>query len=139
MEILTIKKRTQELFSAAPFLQEISNQDEYESALALLDELIEDYEIYRPLIEMVSSAVSRWEDSSEEFRAFNERLDATDSCRAVLRVLMDQYRLTLSDFEKEIGKKSMMSQVMNGHRNLTVNHIGALSKRFGVSPEIFIH
>ncbi|EAP3462091.1 helix-turn-helix domain-containing protein [Salmonella enterica] len=55
----------------------------------------------------------------------------------VLRALIFAYKLTLSDLEAEIGKKSMVSLVLNGQRQLTVDHIFRLCQRFGLSPEIF--
>ncbi|EHF5014944.1 helix-turn-helix domain-containing protein, partial [Enterobacter hormaechei] len=46
--------------------------------------------------------------------------------------------LTISDFKDEIGSKSMVSRVLNGQRQLTLNHIKKLAARFGVSPALFI-
>lgn len=40
---------------------------------------------------------------------------------AVIRTLMDQYGLTLSDLP-EIGSKSMVSRVLSGKRKLTLEH-----------------
>jgi integrase len=38
----------------------------------------------------------------------------------------------------EIGSKSLVSKILNGRgRNLTRDHIAALSKRFSVSPALF--
>ena len=38
----------------------------------------------------------------------------------------------------EIGSKSLVSRILNGRgRNLTRDHIAALSERFGVSPAVF--
>jgi HTH-type transcriptional regulator/antitoxin HigA len=38
----------------------------------------------------------------------------------------------------EIGSQSLVSKILNGERKLTVEHIKYLSKRFGVSPSVFI-
>ena len=56
---------------------------------------------------------------------------------AVIRTLMDQYGLTLSDLP-EIGSKSMVSRVLNGQRKLTLEHAKKLAARFGISPALFI-
>ncbi len=60
-----------------------------------------------------------------------------DSGVAMLRVLMDQHNLKTHDFEEEIGGKSLVSQILNGKKNLTKNHITALSNRFHISPSLF--
>ena len=40
--------------STAGFVGYLSNEKEYYQALALMEELIEDYDLYKPLIEMLS-------------------------------------------------------------------------------------
>lgn len=57
---------------------------------------------------------------------------------AMLRVIIDQHQLTLSDFKEEIGAKSTVSIILSGKRSLTLNHIKALSVRFGVPASLFI-
>lgn len=52
---------------------------------------------------------------------------------AVLRTLMDQYKLTISDFQDEIGSKSMASRVLNGQRQLTLNHIKTGCSLWGIA------
>jgi len=55
----------------------------------------------------------------------------------VLKLLMEQHHLGVADLP-EIGSKSLVSKILNGRgRNLTKDHIDALSKRFSVSPAIF--
>ena len=133
----TIKAKAADLFAVAGFVSRITCEAEYEQALALMDELVEDYDNQLPLIDMLSVAIERWEEESESFSAFNRRIEQLDSGVAVLQTLIDQHELTLSDFEDEIGKKSLVSMILSGKRNLTVDHIQALSKRFGLSPAIF--
>jgi HTH-type transcriptional regulator/antitoxin HigA len=55
----------------------------------------------------------------------------------VLRALMDANNLRQKDLVPFIGPESVVSEVLRGHRVLTRNHIERLSKRFGVSPELF--
>ncbi|HEX7817582.1 hypothetical protein [Dyella sp.] len=54
----------------------------------------------------------------------------------VLRFLMDQHELTQSELP-EIGRQSVVSEILSGKRGLTVDHIRHLSRRFGVSPNAF--
>ena len=138
MNIAKIKEQAHSLFTSASFILHISNEAEYEEALELMDELIEDYDEQKPLIEMLSSTIERWENESEEFAEFNQRLSELDSGISVLRLLMSQHKLNTSDFKEEIGGKSMVSMILNGKRNLTLDHIKALSRRFDVEPQLFI-
>lgn len=39
---------------------------------------------------------------------------------------------------KEIGSQGVVSEVLNGKRSLTLRHVRELSKRFNVSPNVFI-
>jgi HTH-type transcriptional regulator/antitoxin HigA len=55
----------------------------------------------------------------------------------MLRLLMDQYGFGVADLT-EIGRKSLVSKILNERgRQLTRQHIDALSKRFGISPALF--
>ena len=55
----------------------------------------------------------------------------------MLRVLIDQHDLTVSDLQDEIGSKSLVSMILSGKRNLTKEHIQRLSQRFHISPSLF--
>ena len=57
---------------------------------------------------------------------------------AVLRTIMDQYGLNAADLATELGSTSNVSNILNGRRALTVQHIKALSTRFNVPAEMFI-
>lgn len=138
MNIAKLKEQAKSLFSSAGFITHIHNEEDYESALELMDELIEDYDEQKPLIEVLSLSIERWEDESEEFSEFNEKIESLGSGISVLRVLMDQHKLNTTDFQNEIGGKSMVSMILNSKRNLSLEHIKALSNRFGISPQLFI-
>jgi HTH-type transcriptional regulator/antitoxin HigA len=56
----------------------------------------------------------------------------------VLRFLMDQHGMTQQDLRAEIGSESLVSLVLSGKRNLTIPHIRALAKRFGVPAAVFL-
>ena len=56
---------------------------------------------------------------------------------AIIRVLMDQHKLTMSDLP-ELGKKANVSLILKGDRNLTVGHIKKLAERFNISPGLFL-
>ena len=137
MNFLEVKKQANALFSNAGFLVHIQTEEEYELALSLMDELIEEYAANKQLIEILSSSIEKWENSSIEFTEFNRHVKQMDSGVAVLRTLMEQYELRTNDFKDEIGGKSMVSMILSGSRKLSRDHIQALSNRFHVSPAVF--
>lgn len=139
MSYAALKKTAQRLQSQAAFLVEISNDQEYEKALGLMDELIEDYDNQLVLIELLSRSINQWENKSKMFVEFNERIDQVNPAVSVLRLLMDQHGLGVSDLP-EIGSKSYVSKILNERdRQLTRQHIEALSRRFHVSPALFFN
>lgn len=55
-----------------------------------------------------------------------------------LAELMEANGLKQKDLVDVFGTPSIISEVLSGKRKLTVEHIMKLSKRFNVSPELFI-
>lgn len=56
---------------------------------------------------------------------------------AVIEELMAANELKQKDLLDIFGTPSIVSEVMNGKRKLTTDHIRRLSRRFHVSPELF--
>ena len=137
MNFVTLKQKAIDCFSEAAFISRIHNEAEYEQALALMDELVEDYDKYLPLIEALSASIEKWENQAAYFSEFNRRIAALDDGAAILRTLMDQHQLKADDLKDEIGGKSLVSMILNGSRNLTREHIQALSGRFKISSAVF--
>lgn len=121
-----------------PYIAHINNQDDYERALELMDELIDDYETNKQLIQLLATSLERWEDGAVEFADFNKALAGVEPGIAVLKTLMIQHRLGVADLP-ELGSKSNVSKLLNTAegKKLTRQHIEALSKRFSVSPALF--
>lgn len=137
MKYTNLKQKAVDFFSEAGFVSRIHSEEEYEQALELMEELIEDYDQYVPLIKVLSVSIEKWEDESESFSDFNTKIEALDDGVAVLKTLMDQYQLKADDLKSELGSKSLVSMILNGSRNLTREHIQALSRRFKISPSVF--
>ena len=134
--IADILQAGEKLTAVAPFLAGIQNEEQYAQALELVDHLLlNDPE--NPLLDLVCAKITAWEESAPEFAEFNAMVQAMPGGVAVIRTLMDQYGLTLSDLP-EIGSKSMVSRVLNGKRKLTLEHAKKLAVRFGISPALFI-
>lgn len=55
----------------------------------------------------------------------------------MINFLMDQHDLRQKDLLDVFGTASVASEVLSGKRELNKGHIERLSKRFGVSPELF--
>lgn len=126
--------------NAMPLLS-IKDEESYERAVHLLDNLLDEVgeDESRPelhLIDLVSHAISTYEDKLPEVQIFEKEVDSIPSDVAMLRVLIDQHNLKLSDFP-EIGDKTLLSKILSGSRQLTKNHIKLLSERFGVEPNLF--
>jgi len=139
MDFSSVKSKAVDLFNEASFVSHIKSEAEYEQALELMDELVEDYDKYLPLIEVLSVSIEKWEDEADSFAEFNERIAALDDGVAVLRTLMDQYNLKAEDLREDIGSKSLVSMILNGSRNLTRDHIQSLSDHFKIAPSVFFH
>lgn len=110
--------------SEADFEQLVSHLD------ALLDRVGDDE--HHPLIRLVdimSDAVSAYE--AEHFQEpMGKGIDA-------LRYLMEAHGLCQTDLP-EIGSQGVVSEILNGRRELNLRQIRALAARFKVSPATFI-
>lgn len=60
------------------------------------------------------------------------------SAREMLAYLMETHDLTQTDLAEEVGGQSVVSALLKGTRELNMKQIKALSKRFNVSPVLFI-
>ncbi|MCB9144406.1 MAG: transcriptional regulator [Anaerolineales bacterium] len=117
----------------APLLS-IRNEREYNAAVkrlnALLDEIRDDekHPLYG-LLDTLGSLIALYE---EEHYPIPEATGAE-----VLRFLMDEHGLTQSDLP-EIGSQGVVSEILNGKRELNVRQIRGLAKRFKVSSAVFV-
>ena len=120
----------------APELGPIRDADSYRGMKELMDQLLdvvgedEDHEL-ADLLDIVSTVVLQYENANEP-----ELPDVEP--REALRFLMEQHDLTQSDLKKEIGSQGVVSEILNGKRELNTRQIRALAKRFGVSPSVFV-
>ena len=137
MNIQHITQLAHELQSEMPFIAGIHSPEDHQEALLLMDELIEDYDANLLLIDVLWAKIHSYEEEALEFQDFNASIESKDAGASMLRCLMDQHNLTMSDFKNEIGPKSSVSMICSEKRSLTKEHIGKLSKRFEISPALF--
>ncbi|RJT31941.1 helix-turn-helix domain-containing protein [Rahnella woolbedingensis] len=128
---------TATLINAVPLLGGSHSREDYEQALEMVERLI-DTDDENPLIDLLAKKIADYENSTPEFEAFNTRIAALPQELAMLRVLMDQHGLNQSSFKEEIGARSLVSMILKGERKLTLEHMKALSKRFGLPVSAFI-
>ncbi|WP_445399523.1 helix-turn-helix domain-containing protein [Zobellella sp. An-6] len=116
----------------------IEKQQDHEQTLALMDEMVDDYDANKALIDILSLSIEHWEEHADEFADFTAALAEMDNGISVLKNLMAQHHLGVADLP-ELGSKGNVSKLLNGvdGKKLTCNHIEALSRRFGVSPALF--
>lgn len=137
MSYSALKKAAFQIQQQAPFITEIRSEKDYQDALLLMDDLMDDYDENTLLIDLLAASIERWEDNDVAFEEFNKLNSEDDPALSILRLLMDQYQLGVSDIP-EIGSKSLVSKILNNRdRKLTRQHIEALSQRFGISPALF--
>jgi HTH-type transcriptional regulator/antitoxin HigA len=72
----------------------------------------------------------------EDFEEKNYQLPKASPLQ-VIAFLMEQHGLKQKDLVDVFGTPSIVSEVMNGKRELNKEQIRRLSKRFSVSPELF--
>ncbi|TNZ85236.1 transcriptional regulator [Vibrio parahaemolyticus] len=138
MNIAKMKEFSNKMVEVMPWINGISTSEEYNELIKLMDELVEDYEDNHVLIDLLFPIIEKYESEADEFLEFNKAVDALDPGLAMLRVIIDQNDMTLSDFKDEIGAKSSVSMILNGTRSLTLRHIRALSERFNIPAHMFI-
>ncbi|WP_205854481.1 helix-turn-helix domain-containing protein [Photorhabdus laumondii] len=122
------------LVSIVPLLGGSTSRKDYDEAMKLVEYLVEHHPD-SPLVDMLTAKIDTYESNAPEF---NEHIASTQSGVAILCTLMDQYGLNQTDFEDEIGKRSLVSRILKGERSLTLEAMRKLSVRFGIPVSVFI-
>jgi len=136
-----IQDKFEEFVNVAAPLLHITSETEYEQALQVVEELLEQasddpQDTLNGLIELISRAITVYEASDSALIEFDKVVDDVAPDVAVLRLLMSQHQLTGTDLP-EIGDKTLVSKILSGERNLTKQHIERLAKRFQIDPGLF--
>lgn len=110
------------------------NDKEYRQAVRQLDELIDEVgqNEKHPLASLMETLAIVIE--NYESQHFDEL--AGDSINS-LKSLMEEHSLKQADL-KEIGSQGVISEILNGKRDLNMRQIKLLAKKFNVSPAVFI-
>jgi len=112
----------------------IRNEHEYDLAIERLNALMDDVgtDEEHPLYELLDTL-------GAVIHAYEEKHYPMPECSGVdmLRFLMEEHGLTPSDFV-DLGTADVVSEILDGKRELTVKHLHILSARFHVSPVVFV-
>lgn len=113
----------------------IQSKADYSAMVDLLDSLIdrigddEKHEL-AGLIEVVGVLVQQYEE---------EESDLPDAApRDVLKFLMEAHGLKQSDLKSELGSQGVVSEILNGKREINARQAKALAERFKISPSAFL-
>jgi len=112
----------------------ISDEAEYEAAMARVDALIDEGALnpehpLHSLLNVLGTLIHAYEERHHPMPAI--------SSVQMLRFLMEQHGLKQTDLP-EIGTQSVVSEILRGKRTLNVRQIARLAARFHVPADVFM-
>ena len=112
----------------------IHTKSQYTRVVNILDNLIDEVNkksdpVKESLIDTLGTLIKDYED-----RTINEPVGDPIG---TLKYLIEEHKLNQRDL-KEICSQCVISEILNGKRKLNLRQIVELSKRFAVSPSVFI-
>ena len=116
-----------------PYLS-IYNEEDYDRAIEQMNALIdnvgtnEDHPMY-DFLDTLGTLIHAYEETIYPMPPV--------SGTEVLSYLMEEHGLRQTDLP-EVGSQGVVSEILNGKRELNVRQIRELAKRFHVSPAVFI-
>ncbi len=112
----------------------INTDTQYKKAVKILDRLIDKVSNkHNPKIESLIDTLGTLVKDYEDRTVAEPEGDPV----ACLKYLMEEHNLKQSDLP-ELGSQGVVSEILNEKRQLNISHIRKLSKRFKVSPAVFI-
>ena len=109
---------------------------ELENATEVLDAMAMHHEDFSPdqadYFDVLTSLVARYEAEHDPL------IVPKASPLETLRSLLAAHKMTASDLGRVLGNRELGSKILRGERQLTVNHIKKLARRFRLEPGVFI-
>lgn len=134
--MLAIQEITQHInaLRAQVPLSPIANEQEYDNAVNVLNELLDaggadEQHPLAVLVSLLSDFIADYEDKHNHTPIVTGR--------AMLAFLMEQHGLKQADLA-EIGSQGVVSELLSGKREFTTNHIKLLAARFNVPVSVFL-
>jgi len=118
----------------SPFVSVPHTQEQYEKAVKILDVLLEkvgedENHPLASLMEILGTLIENYE---------NQKLiEVSSDPVGVLNFLMKEHGLKQRDLY-DIGSQGVVSEILKGKRELNIRQIKVLSRRFNVSPAVFL-
>ena len=132
--MMVISHELQQHWTAISPLLSIRNEHEYDLAVEHLNRLLDEVgpDEQHPLYTLLDTLGTL-------IHAYEEEHHPIPECSGVdvLRFLMEEHGLTQSDLP-EVGSQGVVSDILQGKRELNVQQIRAMAMRFHVSPAVFI-
>jgi HTH-type transcriptional regulator/antitoxin HigA len=123
-----------DFMSRLAHVRHITNDEEHDAAITLAGHLMDliadqpDHPLLS-LLDFVADGIKEYEDKIYP--------PIQVSALEMLCFIMEQQGLKQKDLLPELGSQGIVSEIMNGKRELNKRQIAALSKRFNVSPALF--
>lgn len=110
------------------------SEREYRALVKTLDSLVDEVgndENHKlaPVMETIGNLIENYEEREHQIKEA--------SPVEALKYLMQEHGLKQSEL-KEIGSQGVVSEILSGKRSLNLEQIKSISKRFHVSPLVFI-
>jgi len=121
---------------AKPYLNPIETQEQYLEALNFFEDLWDNVadnpdSPYGSLFQLISNNLHAYEN---KYHPLPEASPAQ-----ILKVLMHEHNVSQKDLEAATGiYQSNLSQILNGKRNLSIQHVKQLASYFKVNPEVLL-
>lgn len=128
-------KRTVKVWpNVSKLVSTIYTERHYNRALNMLDQLIDEVNeksdpVKESLIDTLGTLIKDYENRNIP--------EPNEDPIEALKYLLEEHGLTQSDLI-EIGSQGVVSEILNGKRQLNLRQVVALSKKFSVSPSVFI-
>jgi len=118
-------------------LRPLRSEQEYDAALTVLDSLA-----VRPEGSLSAGEQDYFETLTMLVEAYDHQHYVTETERrdplAMLNYLMQESGMTQAELGRLLGNRSLASQILLGHRQLSKTHIRKLADHFKVSPGLFL-
>lgn len=128
----------QKIVDRLPWISKIQNEEQHKEAIEFYDSLNHTIPVHNLLMSLVKTTIQKYEQELAEIKLFDSESRKMVTGLPALILLMKTHGLKNIDLVGILGSTSLVSQIVNGKRNLTIPQIKALAEKFGVRPALFL-